>query len=164
MSPPVTHDSWERKDWIIEKLPKTLSQFNGRIGTYQTWYDSIRDHLISSNEGWGRLLDLVEHERPPRSMQRLRDMQTVDGCPMDMIFNATQLWSFMGNHCLHDAVFSRRLQLVKGESSNGLELWRKVFMENKGGAEHVVMAGLRRLHNFHACPTRQSSGMTSANG
>ena len=135
-----------------------MTQFSGRIETYSTWYDRVRDHLVCSHEGWGRILDLLERERYPMSMQRLRAMREVDGCPMDMPFLTTQLWGFLGNYALGDAVFSRRLQLVNGESSNGLELWRKLFIENKGGAEHVVMAGLRRLHNFPVCPHKTKLG------
>ena len=77
---------------------------------------------MSGHQGWGRILDLLENEREVMSMARLRSMTTVDNCPMDMVFLSTQLWGFMGNHCLGDAIFSRRLQLVNGETSNGLEL------------------------------------------
>ena len=57
----LSHGSWDRKEWIIEKnVPKTLTQFSGRIETYSTWYDRVRDHLICSHEGWGRILDLLE--------------------------------------------------------------------------------------------------------
>ena len=59
----------------------------------------------------------------------------------------------MGDH-----VYSRRVQMVNGETCNGLELWRRLYVENEGGAEQVVMAGLRRLHNFPQCPDRSKLG------
>ena len=48
--------------------------------------------------------------------------------------------------------------MVGGETYNGLELWRRLYVENKGGAEQVVMAGLRRLHNFPQCPDKTKLG------
>ena len=29
---------------------------------------------------------------------------------------------------------------------------RRLFLENQGGAEHVMMAGITRLHKFPRCP------------
>ena len=58
----------------------------------------------------------------------------------------------MGNHALANSVHERRLQLTGGEDNNGLELWRSIFQENEGGAEHVVMAGIRRFQRFPKCP------------
>ena len=82
------------------------------------------------------------------TMARLRSMTTVDGCPMDMVFISTQLWGFLGNHCLGDAVFSRRLQLVGGEGCNGLELWRYLFIRHKGGAAQVQLVDRAAFHDF----------------
>ena len=66
MCPPLQHRTWERKEWVIEKkVPKTLTQFTGAIETYVTWYERVRDHLVCSHEGWGRILDLLERENGP---------------------------------------------------------------------------------------------------
>ena len=57
----LTHATWETKDWMIEKkVPKTLGQFNGRTESYTRWYERVRNHVVASNEGWGRVLDLLE--------------------------------------------------------------------------------------------------------
>ena len=47
-----------------------------------------------------------------------------------------------------------RTQLTNGDDCNGLEPWRKLFIEHRGGAEHVRMAGIARLHMFPKCPHR----------
>ena len=44
-----------------------------------------------------------------------------------------------------------RVQMAGGEDSNGVELWRRLYIEYEGGAEHVALAGLRRFHAFPKC-------------
>ena len=51
---------------------------------------------------------------------------------MDLNRLSSILWSFLGQHCLANKVYDRRLQLTNGEDVNGLELWRKLFIENQG--------------------------------
>ena len=64
----------------------------------------------------------------------------------------------MGQYCLGNKVYDRRLQLTNGEDCNGLELWRRLYLENKGGAEHVMLAGISRLHRFPKCPHKTKLG------
>ena len=40
-----------------------------------------------------------------------------------------------------------------GKRNNGHESWRRLSAENEGGAEHVALAGLRKLHSFPNCPS-----------
>ena len=44
--------------------------------------------------------------------------------------------------------------MAGGEDRNGIEVLKKLYRENEGGAEQVALAGLRRFHQFPACPLR----------
>ena len=59
---------------------------------------------------------------------------------------------------LGDTTYNLRVQKAGGEDRNGLELWRKLFLENEGGAEQVALAGLRRFHKFLKCPSAEKLG------
>ena len=117
----------------------------------------MRDHLISSSCSWSRLLELVEQERRPFSQEKQKIIKTVDGVHVDLSFISNQLWAFVGNH-LSPNVYSNRLSMVGGEEYNGLELWRKLYLDNEGGAEQVVLSGIRRFHGFPKCPSKAKIG------
>ena len=118
----------------------------------------MRDHLMMGNVCWGRLLDLVEADRYALTLERNRSFTNVDGCWLDLEFIGTQLWTFLSQFAIGDQLYARRVQMVGGETYNGLELWRRLYVENKGGAEQVAMAGSRRLHNFPKCPDKSTLG------
>ena len=55
-SPPLTGNEWKRQEWIINtKIPKTFVTLNDQLHEYRNWYNRVRDHLILSNIGWGRV-------------------------------------------------------------------------------------------------------------
>ena len=70
---------------------------------------------------------------------------------LNLVDISMNLWSFLGMH-MDNNVYMRRATLVDGEEGNGLELWRKLYMENEGGAEQVHLAGLARFLTFEKCP------------
>lgn len=57
-----------------------------------------------------------------------------------------------------NSVYDRRLQLTNGEDCNGLELWRRLFIEHQGGAEQSMMAGIQSVHRFPRCPHESNLG------
>ena len=87
---------------------------------------------MSCNQGWGRVVELTEMQRSPLTKHRLAAMGGVDEAPLNLNQLSSHLWTFLGQHCLEDVVYSRRLQLTNGEDLNGLELWRRLFLENQG--------------------------------
>ena len=89
----------------------------------------------------GRVLEVVERDRMPLTRPRLAMMKGIDLADLDMVKISQVLWAFLGGHALHNKVYERRLQLTGGEDGNGLELWRALYHENQGGAEHVIMGG-----------------------
>ena len=114
----------------------------------------MRDHLCAGHQPWGRLLEVVEKHREALTFQKLSSISTVDGATLDLPVISRQLWCFLGPR-LGDSLYSRRVQLAGGEDQNGLELWRKLFMEFEGGAETVALSGLRRFHGFPRCPSKE---------
>ena len=82
----------------------------------------------------------------------------VDGVRLDLVWISRHLWTFLGPR-LGDDVYGRRVQMAGGEENNGLELWRKMFMDNEGGAEQVALAELRRFHSFPVCPSKDKIGL-----
>ena len=55
---------------------------------------------------------------------------------------------------MDNSVYMRRTQLVNGDPSNGLELWRRLYEECEGGAEQVMLAGVTRFMNFEKCTSK----------
>ena len=84
-------------------------------------------------------------------MKELPQIKTPD-LKVDWNFLAIKLWSFIGDR-VTGIVHQRRQQLTLGEEYNGLELWRALFIQNKGGAEQVGVAGMSA---FHQIPTLQT--------
>ena len=48
-------------------------------------------------------------------------------------------------------MYNRRAQWSGGEFGNGLEMWRRLFIEYHGGNEAVEYGGIRRLQEFPRC-------------
>ena len=140
-------------DWKIK--PKIndpdLKKPNNDADNYRVWRNWIKYHICSGNQARGRLLEVMEKHRTPLTFAFLQQTTTVDGAPLDLPHLSRDLWSFLGPR-LGDDVYSRRTQIAGGEDRNGFELWRRLFMENEGGAEQVALAGLRRFHSFSQVP------------
>ena len=123
--PPLEEGPFELRHWFVNpKTPKLFEHFNGKSDAYANWASRVKDHLSSCNLGWGRVLEVIEKERSPLTKVRLATIEGLDGANLDMIRLSQILWAFLGNHCLGNAVYERRLQLTGGEDNNGLELWR----------------------------------------
>ena len=140
--PPLEDIRFDLRDWLISpKTPKLFEHFDGKPESYPNWSSRVKDHLMASNISWGRLLEIVEKEKTPLTKQRLAAIPYTDSAQIDLLKVSQVLWSFLGNHGFANPVYQRRLQLTQGKDSNGFELWRALFQENAGGAEHVIMWG-----------------------
>ena len=82
---------------------------------------------------------------------RMRAMRHVDGSWLNLPEIAINLYSFLGMH-LGSQTYMRRPQLVDGEEGNGLELWRKLYLQCDGGAEQVYLSGAIHNHDFREMP------------
>ena len=117
------------------------------------WRDRIRDHLCAGHQPWGRLLEQhVEKSRLPLTFEILHRTTHLEFAQLDLPHLSRDLWTFLGPR-LGESIYSRRIQLAGGEDRNGIELWRRLYMEHEGGAEQVALAGLRRFHAFPKCPS-----------
>ena len=106
-----------------KKVPKALSDclFDGKTENYRIWWSRMRDHLISNNPSRARVVEVVEQQRRPYTLERQKATLGIDGVWLHLPFISTQLWAFIGNH-LTSTVHARRRAYVGGEDYNGLEL------------------------------------------
>ena len=73
---PLIPKTFTLRDWFISpKLPKTFVSFNGRSETYRNWSSRAKDHIMSTNLNWGRVLEVIERKRQPLTKQRLAAMK-----------------------------------------------------------------------------------------
>ena len=120
--------SFVLKDWFINPTtPKTFEEFRGKPEQYLNWASRVKDHLMSTNLSWGRVLEVIEKEKQPLTKIRLAGIPGIDEANLDLLKISQLLWSFLGNHALHNTVYDRRVQLTGGEDGNGLELWRALY-------------------------------------
>ena len=136
---------------------KGAQKFDGRPEHYRMLWNRVRDHLIAGHQPWGKLLDLVERQRVQLTFQYLASIPRVDQARLDLVWLSKELWCFLGPR-LAEGPYSQRVQMSGGEDRNGLELWRKLYLNNEGGAEQVALAGLKRFHRFPACPSKEKLG------
>ena len=141
-----------------------FEHFDGKADNYRNWASRVKDHLLSTNLNWGSVLEVIEKERVPLTKARLQTIAGIDDAPMDMVKVSQLLWAFLGNHCLKNSIYERRLQLTSGEDNNGFELWRALFQENEGGAEQVIMGACVAFFVSRSALIRVSSKASLANG
>ena len=153
--PPLPQSAYNSKDWYINPKVhvKDFPTFDSKPDTYRFWSARIKDHLASCHPPWVTLLELVEKDRTPMTFARMRNMRAVDNVWINLPEIAINLYSFLGMHLGSDT-YMRRPQLVDGEEGNGIELWRKLYLQNEGGAEQVYLMGLNRFMTFQKCPHR----------
>ena len=48
-------------------------------------------------------------------------------------------------------MYRRRVPLAGGSHGNGMEMWRLLHVENKGGSDAVEFGGVRRLQEYGRC-------------
>ena len=126
--------------------------WNGDMLKYREWRELLRDHLLGTNQGYGRILHEIEKYRTQLSMNYLICRRSLPGMNIDMLWITKQLWTFLVRHVNRDTRKSFKT-LVDGEELNGAELWRSLFVNNNGGAGEVEVADLGALHAFPPCPS-----------
>ena len=142
---------------IDRKASKDLEAhpFNGDILHYKEWHDLMRDHLLGSHQGYGRVLFEIERSQEPLTMDFIMRNPYIAGMNVDMTWITKSMWTFMVRHATKSARNTFHT-LVDGEELNGAELWRVLYVNNEGGANEVEVADLGALHSFPACPNGAS--------
>lgn len=144
---------WNPRDRVIDKkVSKELgnSPFDGDILHYRKWRDNMRDHLLGSNQGYGRILHEIESGTTPLTMEYLAQKNNLRGMFIDMTWITKTLWAFVTSQANNTTRKSIRT-LVGGEELNGAELWRMMWIQNECGDEHVEAADFGALHRFPDC-------------
>ena len=78
----------------------------------------------------------------------------------DMCMLSSELWSFLGM-IMTDSILPRRQALAAGEEQNGFELWRVLYWDHEGGAQHCQIQGVRQ---FMASPHCKDMFFWNAHG
>ena len=130
--------AWDPSKWEIkQKVGKDLANhpFANVMKDYADWSMNMTNHLISCNQGYGKILHHVHKEKTPLTYERLRSTHASGGFPglnVDLIWVARALWTFIYEHVTTGAKRSLVNKVGKAENLNGLELWRRLFVDNEG--------------------------------
>ena len=144
---------WKESDWVIPiKVTKELGDhpFGGDIASYKRFHTAFVNHVLYQRQGYGKILHLAERCREPITFAELDRFPYVDGLPVDLRWVTKHLWTFLVRH-LAPGYRESINALVNGETMNGLELWRVMYVQCRGGAERVALAEQRSLHRFPRC-------------
>ena len=137
------HDAtpWDVTKWTIkDKVNKDLlaNPYDGTGPKYRDWSANVINHLLSSNQGWGKVMWMVQREREPLTYQRLATTNYEDtGLQLDWVWIARPPYTFLFNHVTQGRKRGLPRKVGQGEELNGLELWRKLYVDNEGGYAEV---------------------------
>ena len=108
----------------------------------------VVDNCCRPTRKWRHVLEYVSKGQTPTSRTWLRS-SNVDG------FNAWELSQTFESWIvdwLPISMYNRREQLAGGELGNGFELWRRLFVENKGHDSAIDYGGIQRLQELRPRP------------
>lgn len=88
----------------------------------------MKNHLLSPYNGWMRLLQYVESLKHPVTWAWLIANPFVDNIKFDLVTLSQTLWSFVIDK-IKDPLCSSRIAMAGGQEYNGLELWRRLFIQ-----------------------------------
>ena len=149
----VDHTPFKAADWTIGlKVAKDLTDgpFDGDILRFKECYRLMRNQMLTTNQGYGRIIYEVERENFPLTFERLQAHPYIPGLAVDLNWVTRHLWMFISRHVTKSFRNSMN-SLVGGQELNGLELWRILWIQNEGGAQEVEVADLGALHTFPTC-------------
>ena len=78
---------FKTSEWVIgPKVIKDLAEnpFNNDILVYREWHDLMRDHMLSTNHGYGRILYEIEREALPLTLERIQAQPYLPGMTADL--------------------------------------------------------------------------------
>ena len=110
----------------------------------------IVTHVSSINHAYITILNLVEKTSETITNAKLATVQPIPTLTLDWEWLNAHVWTTM-SYFVDDTVLARRLVYTNGEDWNGLELWRALYIEGKGGSTKVNVTGQTQFHNFPQC-------------
>ena len=132
---------------ISRKENKLLAQWTRNAADFQLWRDRIVDHCCRSTMHWRHLLEYCAKATSAIQPEWLRSNNVAGINAWDL---STMLESFMVDW-FPKSMYRRRVPLAGGTMGNGLEMWRLLHVENKGGGDAIEFGGVRRLQEFPRC-------------
>ena len=143
--------------WAIvsHKIPHSFSPYDGLIEHYDAWYDRFRNHAANTNPAWVQVLDLIQATPTPITRASVSQIiaappPAMNGVEMDWNWLNTHLWTTLA-YFVTDSVLGRRLQYTQGQEWCGMEWWRVMYVEGKGGSEKLTVHGQTAFHTFPKC-------------
>ena len=112
---PIPQEAFDQSKWKInlKNFDQDIKKFDGEPSNYRMWWNRIKDHIMTSYQPWGRLLELVERQRVPLTFNFLKTHPRVDGADLDLVWLSKELWCFLGPK-LGDSVYTSRIQKAGG--------------------------------------------------
>ena len=111
----IPSDAWDASKWeISSKQSKTLESYAGTASSYRSRASRMKTHLLSSFNGWMRLLQYVESQKQPLTWDWQSTNPTVDGVKLDLITLSQTLWAFDIDK-LKETLCSARIALAGGQ-------------------------------------------------
>ena len=149
-----SHLPWDQAKWEIKsKVNKDLAShpFNNVMKDYADWASNMPNHLIGCNQGYGKILYLAQKETYPITYERLKQ-HGFPGIQVDLVWVARAMWAFIYDNVTMNMKRTLGKNVAASETLNGLELWRRLFVENDGGAVETQVQERDCFIRFPQCP------------
>ena len=126
---------------VSRKKNDLLFVFTQNVTDFRLWRDRMIDHFCRSTQRWRDILTYVQVQKFPITKAWLQQ-DNVDGVSAWDL--STMLEAFLVDW-FPKSMYRRRTALAGGEFGNGMEMWRRLFMDYPGGDSAVDLNGIRRL-------------------
>ena len=93
---PFKQSEWSIDRKVVDDLKN--NPFDGDLSKYRDWHDLLRDNLLGSNQGYGRVIYEIERETHPIPFARIQANPTMPGMSCDLLWITRQLGTFPSGH------------------------------------------------------------------
>ena len=108
------------------------------------------DLCAKKHHGWKRVLTWALKIKDSIKLDFLRCCTELGIPGSDWEWLAQELWTFLGD-VISKQLYTRRRVLAGGEEDNGLELWRRFFLDDEGTSAVISLRGRRSFFLFPKC-------------
>ena len=135
----------------MNRKSESLFKFTGEAKDYDHWSKKFMDHLAKVHLAWRPTLEWVATSTDNLSMFRLR-ADTVGPYRENAADVASKLEQLIVDY-LPIKYYNQRKQLCGGrmEEGNGFNMWRRLYIDNKGSSDIVDYAGIEVLREYPQC-------------
>ena len=110
---------WPQHWQINPKVCKELADtpFDGSPLSFKDWYDNIRDHLLGTNQGYGRVLYEIQREPMPLTAERPKYTYS-GGLNVNVMWITSALWQ-----CVWRSMVPLPFAAPRAESMSLVKFW-----------------------------------------